>query len=182
MTADAVGGVWSYAMELARALAPHGTRVHVATMGPRPRDAQRAEAAAAGVTVHESDWALEWMDDPWDDVRRAGEWLRALEAALAPELVHLNGYAHAALGWQAPVTVVAHSCVCSWWEAVKGEPAPDTWDRYRAAVAAGLAAADVVVAPTRAMADLLSRHYGYRAGAGLSERVRVVPNTRRAAD
>lgn len=182
MTADAVGGVWPYAVELARALAPHGTRVHVATMGPRPRDAQRAEAAAAGVTVHESDWALEWMDDPWDDVWRAGEWLLALEATLAPDLVHLNGYAHAALGWRAPVTVVAHSCVCSWWEAVKDEPAPDTWDRYRDAVAAGLAAADVVVAPTRAMADVLGRHYGDRMGGGVRQGVRVVPNARRAAD
>ncbi len=182
MTADAVGGVWAYALELARALAEHGTEVHVATMGPRPGAAQRAEAAAAGVALHEGDWALEWMDDPWDDVARAGDWLLGLERALAPDVVHLNGYAHGALPWRAPAVVVAHSCVCSWWLAVKGEEAPPAWDRYRAAAAAGLAGAGAVVAPTRAMGDALARHYGARAAAlGGMPPARAVPNARRAA-
>jgi glycosyltransferase involved in cell wall biosynthesis len=183
MTADAVGGVWTYALELARALAPHGTEVHLATMGPRPTSAQRAEAAAAGAVLHESDCALEWMDDPWDDVARAGTWLLGLERRLAPEVVHLNGYAHGALAWHAPVMVAAHSCVCSWWRAVKGEEAPPAWDRYRDVVAAGLAGAGAVVAPTRAMGDALAAHYGARTAAlGGFGPVRVVPNARRAAD
>ena len=33
MTADTVGGVWTYALELAGALAPHGVTVALATMG-----------------------------------------------------------------------------------------------------------------------------------------------------
>lgn len=177
LTADAVGGVWPYALELARALAPRGVEAHVATMGPLPNEAQRADAARAGVTLHESDYALEWMDAPWDDVARAGDWLLGLERALAPDVVHVNGYAHGALPFRAPAVVVAHSDVCSWWEAVRGEPAPASWDPYRAAVAAGLAGADVVVAPTRAMAEALARHYGVRA-----DDVHVVPNARRAAE
>ncbi|HEY0778689.1 MAG TPA: glycosyltransferase, partial [Gemmatirosa sp.] len=164
LTADAVGGVWPYALELARALALHGVDVHAATMGPRPNDRQRADAARAGVTLHEGDYALEWMDAPWDDVARAGDWLLALERAVAPDVVQINGYAHGALPWRAPAVVVAHSDVCSWWEAVRGEPAPVRWDHYRAAVATGLAAADAVVAPTRAMADALARHYGASSG------------------
>jgi glycosyltransferase involved in cell wall biosynthesis len=183
MTADAVGGVWTYALELARALAAHGVEVHLATMGPRPGAARRAEAAAAGVALHESDWALEWMDAPWDDVARAGDWLLALERALAPDVVHVNGYAHGALPWRAPAVVAAHSCVCSWWRAVKGADAPAAWDRYRDAVAAGLAGAAAVVAPTRAMGDALAAHYGARAAAvGGFAPPRVVPNARRAAD
>ncbi|GJG87481.1 glycosyl transferase [Gemmatimonadetes bacterium T265] len=177
MTADAVGGVWPYALELARALAPHGVEAHVATMGPRPTDRQRADAARAGVALHEGDYALEWMDAPWDDVARAGDWLLGLARARAPDVVQVNGYAHGALPWGAPAVVVAHSDVCSWWEAVRGEPAPASWDRYRAAVAAGLAGADAVVAPTRATAESLARHYEIAA-----ERVRVVPNARRADD
>jgi glycosyltransferase involved in cell wall biosynthesis len=171
MTADAVGGVWPYALELAAALRAHGAEVHVATMGPRPTPAQRAEAVAHGVALHESDWALEWMDEPWDDVARAGDWLLGLERALAPDVVHLNGYAHGALPWRAPSVVVAHSCVCSWWRAVKGEDAPPAWDRYR----------DAVAAPTRAMGDALAAHYGARAQAfGGLPAARVVPNARRA--
>ncbi len=181
MTADAVGGVWTYALELARALAPYGTRVDLATMGPRPNAAQRADAAAAGVALHESDWALEWMDEPWGAVERAGAWLLDLERHLAPDVVHLNGYAHAALPWRAPAVAVAHSCVCSWWRAVRGEDAPASWDRYRDAVAAGLAGAGAVVAPTRAMGDALAEHYGARAAAlGGMPPARVVPNARRA--
>ena len=33
MTADTIGGVWTYALEFARALGPHGIEVTLATMG-----------------------------------------------------------------------------------------------------------------------------------------------------
>ena len=38
--------------------------------------------------------------------------------------------------------VVAHSCVCSWWTAVRGGDASAEWDAYRRAVRDGLRAAD----------------------------------------
>jgi len=103
MTADTVGGVWTYALELARALAPHGVEIHLATMGREPDEGQRAQAAALpNVRLHASDFRLEWMEEPWEDVARAGDWLLALERVLAPDLVHLNGYAHGAMPWRAP--------------------------------------------------------------------------------
>ena len=37
MTTDAVGSVWSYASELARALCQGGTRVLLVIMGPPPQ-------------------------------------------------------------------------------------------------------------------------------------------------
>ena len=70
-------------------------------------------------------FALEWMKDPWADVDRAGAWLLALESQLHPDVVHLNGFCHAALPWRAPVVTVAHSCVCSWWRSVHGVQAPE---------------------------------------------------------
>jgi glycosyltransferase involved in cell wall biosynthesis len=174
-TGDAVGGVWTYALELADALEPHGVELHLATMGQRPDAAQRAEARRSAVAgLHESDFALEWEPDPWADVDAAGEWLLELAAELRPDLVHLNGYAHAGLDWAAPVVVVAHSDVVSWWRAVKGDPAPDWLDEYRRRVAAGLEAADAVCAPTRAVLDDLRRSFGFE-GPGW-----VVPNGRRA--
>ena len=161
MTADTVGGVWTYALELARALAPRGTAVTLATMGAPPSGAQRAAAAAVpGLSLRESAWKLEWMDDPWEDVAAAGDWLLALRDEVRPDLVHVNGYAHGALTWRAPVVVVAHSCVLSWWQAVKGEPAPERWDRYRRTASAGLRSADLVVAPTRWMLSAARTHFG----------------------
>src|SRR4051812_41434922 len=100
MTADAVGGVWVYARELAAALARDGVRVTIAAMGPEPSPAQRAEVEAiAGVTLTSRPYRLEWMDDPWSDVDAAGDWLLGL--ARGADVVHLNGYAHASLPWSA---------------------------------------------------------------------------------
>jgi glycosyltransferase involved in cell wall biosynthesis len=64
------------------------------------------------------------------------------------------------LEWRAPVVVTAHSCVLSWWRAVKGCAAPESWNRYRETVTASLRSADVVTAPSRAMADAVAEHYG----------------------
>lgn len=173
MTADTVGGVWTFAVELARALQPHGVHVSLATMGGWMSHHQRAEVLKlTNVEVFESRFRLEWMDGAWENVYRAGEWLRKLENRVAPDLIHLNGYAHGNLNWQTPTVITGHSCVLSWWKAVKGEPASGQWDLYRTKVRAGLQSASLVVAPTRAMLSSLEEHYG-----PLRETI-VVPNGR----
>src|SRR5215212_6059714 len=161
MTADTVGGVWTYALELAQALAPHGIEVTLATMGPRANARQKDTAAQiANLTLVESEFKLEWMDDPWHDVTGAGQWLLELEKFVEPDIVHLNGYAHAALEWNCPVMVVAHSCVLSWWRAVKQTTLPPAWHDYRQHVTRGLREANLVIAPSKAMASVLQFHYG----------------------
>src|SRR5688500_13204852 len=92
MTADAVGGVWNYSLQLAGLLAGRGVQVVLATMGPGPSDAQREEASrVAGLESRTSTFALEWMQNPWSDLRRAGSWLLELEREIAPDVIHLNG-------------------------------------------------------------------------------------------
>ncbi|MFP4143823.1 MAG: glycosyltransferase family 4 protein [Phycisphaeraceae bacterium] len=173
MTTDTVGGVWTYAIELCAALRDRGSRVTLATMGPAPSDAQRQEAARAGASLRESTWRLEWMDDPWDDVDRAGDWLLELEREIQPDVIHLSGYAHANLPWRAPTLVVAHSCVWSWWRAVHGEDPPSDWREYHGRVSLGLAAADLVLAPTWAMLAQIESCYRRL------PRMGVIPNARR---
>ena len=63
------------------------------------------------VRLFESAYRLEWMEDPWDDVERAGDWLLEI-AARGPDIIHLNGYSHAVLAWNAPVLVVAIRASC----------------------------------------------------------------------
>jgi glycosyltransferase involved in cell wall biosynthesis len=179
MTTDAVGGVWTYSLELSRELGERGIAVVLATMGPPPNVTQRADVRRlAHVTLCESEFQLEWMEAPWRDVELAGDWLLKLEWEFAPDIVHLNGYVHAALPWRAPAVVVGHSCVYSWWRAVHGQEPPVNWARYRDAVAAGLHAADGVVAPTRAILDALEHHYG---GKNFL-RAAVIPNGRHPAE
>jgi glycosyltransferase involved in cell wall biosynthesis len=171
MTADAVGGVFSYALELARALGPLGVEVTLAIMGRPPSGDQRAALRTLRhVQAFVGEFDLEWMPDPWEDVCRAGEWLLNLQQRTQADVVHLNGYAHAALPWPVPTLVVAHSCVLSWWQAVKREAAPSTWQRYQREVSRGIARTQLLVAPTRAMLDAILDHYGP------PRRTRVIPN------
>ena len=139
MTADTMGGVWTYAVELARVLVGDGLEVGLATMGALLQQEQREEIGQlAGLSLFESSFKLEWMEDPWEDIARAGSWLLAIEDDFRPDVIHLNGYAHGCLPWKAPTLVVGHSCVISWWEAVHGEQAPAVWDRYYLEIARGL--------------------------------------------
>lgn len=152
MSTDAVGGVWTYAAELRAGLAAVGVEVVLATLGPSP-------PPEPGIAYRRC--RLEWQDEPWDDVREAGEWLRELAHDERVDLVHLNGYAHGAPPWHVPVIVVGHSCVLSWHEAVRGAAAGAAWQRYRREVSAGLCGADIVVAPGAAMRSALRRLYDF---------------------
>jgi glycogen synthase len=163
MTVDPIGGVWTYAVELARALEVYGIEITLASMGGRlTPDQHRQVVARKNIRLFETTYRLEWMDDPWKDVDCAGDWLQEIAAHVCPDVIHFNGYSHAALRWDVPVLVVAHSCVLSWWRAVKNNDAPARYDQYRARVAAGLAAANLIVAPSAAMRDALAIHYGTR--------------------
>jgi glycosyltransferase involved in cell wall biosynthesis len=176
MTADTVGGVFAYALELSGALGRRGACVALATKGGVLTDDQWAEARRVpGLEIFESADRLEWMEEPWEDVSRSSDWLLELADRLRPDIVHLNDYAHGALPFDVPVLVVAHSCVFSWFEAVRRDRPPPSYGRYHHEVSRGLAAADMVVAPTQWMLEALRRHYGP------IPRARVIPNGRSAA-
>ncbi|MBI1912747.1 MAG: glycosyltransferase family 4 protein [Deltaproteobacteria bacterium] len=160
MTGDSVGGVWTYCLELSKALGEFGIEVVLAAMGALLTDSQKKEAKqVSNLTVYESPFKLEWMEEPWEDVEKAGESLLKLEEIVCPDIIHLNGYAHAKLPWKAPALVVAHSCVISWWDAVKRTPAPSRWNRYRQEVTLGLNSAELIIAPTKTMLDSIYRNY-----------------------
>ena len=160
MTADAVGGVWHYALELARGLSGSDIEVVLAVLGPPAAPEQGLAATAIdGLTLVHGGFALEWMPAP-RDLNAAGTWLLELEEAFAPDLIHLNGFAHATLPWRVPTLVVAHSCVLSWWRAVHDGDAPAEWANHRRRTRAGLRAADLVVAPTRAFLRRCRRSTG----------------------
>lgn len=88
MTAAAVGGVWTYVVELGSALLRRGVAVDVAVMGAPLREDQRRQASSAGLTVVERPFRLEWIENSWADVEAAGHWLLELTALLRPDVVH----------------------------------------------------------------------------------------------
>ncbi|MBV9873107.1 MAG: glycosyltransferase family 4 protein [Verrucomicrobia bacterium] len=161
MTTDTVGGVWNYSLQLSQQLSARGVRIALATMGEIPsRGQNEAVKKISNLVLFSSSYRLEWMEDPWDDVAAAGAWLLKLERKVQADIIHLNGYAHGALAWKAPVCTVAHSCVLSWWEAVLHQPAPASWSRYRAVVSEGIRCSDRLVAPSNAMLNALQKFYG----------------------
>jgi glycogen(starch) synthase len=177
MTTDTLGGVWTFAMELCAQLGARGSEIMLLSMGRLPDEAQRAEADAIPnlqlvPTVHR----LEWMQNCENDVVEAGNLLLRLALEFRPDVVHVNGYYHAALRFNAPVLLTAHSCVSSWWRACKGgEPPASEWRQYEQWVKAAVRAADMLVAPTRAyLADFQNLH-------GAGNRLRVIWNGRDAS-
>jgi glycogen synthase len=170
MTVDTVGGVWNYAARLCAALGE--VRFVWAQMGPLVWAEHRARIATLpNVVLHESDYHLEWMADAAEDFSTSRGWLAELARREAVDLIHVNGFAHAQLGIEVQSVVVAHSDVLSWWQAVHGCAAPPQWDYYRRRVAAGLAAASRIVAPSGASLSDLASQYPV-----LAERTAVIAN------
>jgi glycosyltransferase involved in cell wall biosynthesis len=161
ITTDAVGGVWTFSVTLARGLAERGIHVGLVTLGPAPTKVQLAELrGVANLELEITDFALEWMDPAGEDVERTRRGLERIALRVTPDLVHLNGYREALYRWPAPLLVVAHSCVRSWWLACRGEePSEPRWATYISNVEAALAAADMWVAPTKAFRDCIQSLY-----------------------
>ena len=162
ITTDAVGGVWRYSIDLAAGLAEHGMPVALAVLGPAASTAQRAEAQAVpGLRLVHTGLPLDWTATGPSDLDRASERLARLSALLGVASVHLHAPALVgAARWPAPVVAVAHSCVATWWRAVRGGALPEDFVWRAAAARAGLLAAAAVIAPTAAHARATQAVYG----------------------
>jgi glycosyltransferase involved in cell wall biosynthesis len=157
VVADVMGGVRTFVGELARDLTGRGVEVHLALIGSREQVEPLLDLPVASL-----DWrpyALEWMGDPWDDVERTADWVAELAGALRPDVLHMNTFTPVADD-VLPALLTVHSCVLSWWRAVRGEDAPPQWDRYRRLAERTLERAQTVVAPTAALMSLLCGLYG----------------------
>lgn len=165
MTTDAVGGVWQYSLDLAAGLAEHGFETLLAVLGPGPSAAQRCEAEAVpGMRLLATDLALDWVDADAAAAARAAEALVDLAGQETVDLVHLNSPSLAAYArFDVPVVAAAHGCPSTWWEAARTTPLHPGFEWHRHAMARGLSAATLTIAPTRAFAETIRRHYGLTA-------------------
>jgi glycogen synthase len=161
ISTDTVGGVWHYAISLSAAFLKKQMQVVLTAMGPEPSDDQLSQLEQCeGIVFYHRKGKLEWMDEPWEDVEEAGHWLQDIARKEQPDLIHFNHFSHVALKWNCPVVLVAHSCVTSWWHAVKKECLPEKYDRYFRVVQQAFELADWVVSPTKAIGTTFSELYG----------------------
>nr|WP_294929138.1 glycosyltransferase [uncultured Flavobacterium sp.] len=161
MTADTVGGVWTYALSLCKALEKYNTEVHLMAMGGMPGKHQLKQVKASNnIHLYCIDYKLEWMEDPWEDVQRAADWIRDVYEKVQPDIIHFNNYGQVSGEWDCPVITVFHSCVQTWWKAVKREELPQEWKRYKETVKKALRSSDVLIAPTKSILNQAHKVYG----------------------
>jgi len=155
LTTDTVGGVWQYSLELARAYVARGLAVDLVVLGPVAAPERLQEAAAlAGVEVLRSDLPLAWTAETPQALREAADALAELAAERGARLVHLNcAGLGCARGWEMPLVATLHSCVATWWRAVKGrDPLPYDFSWRTELMAEALAKADAVIVPSGSFA------------------------------
>jgi len=163
VTADTLGGVWTYTRELVSGLVRRGVDVTLVSFGevPEPRQLAWMEGLRR-LSYRATGFKLEWMQDSADDIAASSDYLLGVIREVQPDVLHLNQFCYGALDVDLPKLVVAHSDVVSWWVAVHGEgPPPAPWiDWYRDTVQRGLDGATMVLAPSRWMLSQIEEHYG----------------------
>jgi len=161
MTADTVGGVWTYTQELVSDLLRKKHRVTLVSAGAEPRSDQIAWLKELNLDYRPTAYRLEWMENSRKDVEESKIYLETLVREVQPDVLHFNQYCYGNLAVDIPRVVVAHSDVVSWWVGVHGhEPRDGEWIQwYRQTVTDGLNAADIVVAPSHWMLNCIRTYY-----------------------
>lgn len=160
ITLDAVGGVWRYAVDVARGLEALGVTCLLAGFGPEPDAAQLAECE--GLRLEWTRRPLDWTVANDTELGGNAERLAALARAWDADVLHLNLPSQAA-GLPEdgrPVLVVSHSCVPTWWRAVRGSELPPDWAWHQRLNLMGLRRADAIAAPSASHAAALRGVYG----------------------
>lgn len=174
MTLDAVGGVWRYSLDLASQLVARGWNVVFAGFGPAPDETQASEARSIAPLV----WLpgpLDWMATRPEELRDVSRQLSVLADDFDVDLLQLNLPSQAAfLETRRPVLTVSHSCVPTWFRAVRRSDPPEDWAWHEDVNREGFKRADLVVAPSASHAEALVETYGSLRG------LRVVHNASRA--
>ena len=139
MTADTVGGVWTYALDLARAAAD-AVRTTLVVLGPPPEpDQQRAARDIPGLRLILAGTPLDWTADTPEALAGSARPIQWVAERVRPDIIHLNSPALAAHArFAAPVVGACHSCLATWWSAVKGGPMPDDFRWRTQALGEGL--------------------------------------------
>jgi glycosyltransferase involved in cell wall biosynthesis len=159
ITLDAVGGVWRYALDVARGLKTQGISCLLVGFGPQPDAAQQAECAG-----REMVWTgepLDWTVSDSAALRSGTAKLDELATNWDADLLHLNLPSQAAgLSIDRPVVVASHSCVPTWWQAVQGTSLPASLAWQRQCNHDGFQRADAILVPSESHGAALRHVYG----------------------
>jgi glycogen synthase len=163
MTTDTVGGVWCYSLDLASYLIKsHQIDVVLLSMGPALKKNQQEQIQKVRkLKSFHFTGKLEWMEGCEDDLQDAGVWIKSIYEKEKPDIIHFNHYAHVDMDWDCPVVCVAHSCMATWWKAVKNEILPESFDAYFRLVNTAFLKSNTVVAPSQSILNDIQNVYSF---------------------
>src|SRR5207248_2780579 len=96
MTADTVGGVWTYTQELVSGLIQQSMRVAIVGRGHQPASQESGCIdALPELEYRPTTYPLEWMEDAQRDVEQAGNYHESVTREVRPDLWRLNQYCYA---------------------------------------------------------------------------------------
>lgn len=167
MTTDTVGGVWTFAKQLASGLLARDCHVALVSVGRPPTVAQMSSINSlltewgAAFEFSALSVPLEWMDENDHAYNDAEPQLLTTAKTFRADLILCSQYCFGALPFDGPKIVVAHSDVLSWAKACReGSLEPSSWlQQYCKLASQGLARADAVVAPTHWMLHALEENF-----------------------
>ena len=158
MTVDAVGGVWPQVRDAAAMLTANGMTCRLLGFGPAP---EQSATLPPGVDLVWADQPLDWLVTDEAALASVGPTIMAHAQDWKADIVHLSAPTQAAGLPPGPVVVVqSHSCVPTWWAAVKGGDLPAEWKWQVARNQAGLRRADGVIVPSVTHGRALRDCYG----------------------
>lgn len=162
LTTDAVGGVWTYSLDLARGLSALGFDITLAVMGPAPGD-DRAKAARAipGLELVSTGLPLDWLAKNRAEIEEASRAIGKLADDTRAGLIQLHTPSLAmSLDPGRDIVAVQHSCLATWWKAVwGGEDLPRDFLWRTDCVAEGLSRATLAVTPSIAFSKAVMETY-----------------------
>jgi glycosyltransferase involved in cell wall biosynthesis len=163
ISSDALGGLWRYAIDLARSLSARGVETLLVGMGPQPNEEQRADALSVpGLELRWPALPLDWTATSEAEIAGVPAAFAAIARGAGIDLLHLNLPTQAMdIPTDLPIVVGAHSCLATWWAAVHGDqPLLPAWEWNRGCSARGFARADLVITPSEAHSRALQEVYG----------------------
>src|ERR1051326_3324209 len=103
VTADTLGGVWTYTRELVTGLVRRGVKVTLVSFGDIPSAAQtRWLDALPQVDFRPTAFKLEWMQDSEADMDASSQYLTQVIDDVKPDLLHFNQFYYGALPGDIP--------------------------------------------------------------------------------
>src|SRR5690606_35851641 len=124
--------------------AEEGIRTTLAVLGPLPSPGHAATARAIpGLDLLVTDLPLDWTAESARDLQAAAMRLADLAVGRGVDALQVHAPALAATpSLPIPLIAVCHSCVATWWRAVRGSALPGDFRWRMRLTARGIAQAD----------------------------------------